>query len=156
MRLPWSRDYSKGAAYATTEYLCLMFQGQFGVAPRPIEKEVLVLDFEELKALASRYVDATWMRYGARSALDAEPWPKCDDFCWSAYGHFIEGAYKAGLTIQPAVGFIEFLEQSGGCHQMLFAYVVISGQFRIVLYEPQTGEWSTELSRVKTVQLAEF
>lgn len=112
---------------------------------KPRDQEYLALTEDGYRRLLDKYWDHLDYGYGS----NGPEFPDCDDFADLSFAAVTSGAIEEGMRQRPAYA-RTWLKKSGSesSHEQ---NPCITNEQRIVLFEPQTGGWSRDLSAVERV-----
>lgn len=140
MNWPWSkkgRDYAYGATEVRNDFVKRVFAETTGELHklRPTrDLHYLALEEGELKAFAWKYHNPGFVYHS-----NSDEFPDCDDFALMARGSFAYGAVDSKLKYSVLFGGVSYYSRRlQGWHRANWA---ITSAGRLLIFEPQTGQW---------------
>ena len=141
MKWPWSksndRNYANGAAEVRNDFVKRVFATNTGELHKLLPTRDLnycALEEGELKAFLWKYHNPS-LTYHSNS----DEFPDCDDFALMARGSVVYGAAKCGFKYPVLFGGLSYYSRRlKGWHRANWA---ITAAGKLLVFEPQTGEW---------------
>lgn len=147
-RLFGPSDYLSGHAQASDALARLTFERELGfTSVECFDQNYVALPEEQLRAFVFKYHDNTLLAYHGQS----DEFPDCDDFAAVAYSGMIRGAIKERFKYPVLFGEVTLQHKGQGWHRQNWA---VTAGARLMLFEPQTGQWQADLGSVESIREA--